>query len=110
MKVPTLKKNYEFRRVYARGKSAACPEIVLYCNKTKRDVTRIGITAGAKLGCAVKRNRVRRRLREIFRLNMDKIKPGYDLIVVVRFRGVSAPYRQLESDFLRLAGKLGILK
>ena len=55
------------------------------------------------------RNRVRRRLREIYRTNEPKFRPGTDLVVVARSRAVQSTYRELEADFLRLAGKLGIL-
>ena len=66
----TLKENYEFRRLYQRGKSAAGGTMVLYCRKNKLDHNRLGLTASTKLGHAVVRNRCRRRLREVYRLNL----------------------------------------
>ena len=57
----TLKENYEFRRLYQRGKSAAGGTMVLYCRKNKLDHNRLGLTASTKLGHAVVRNRCRRR-------------------------------------------------
>ena len=59
----TLKKNSEFRRLYSKGKSAVNPYMVVYCRKNGRDVNRVGYTVSVKLGHAVVRNRVRRRLR-----------------------------------------------
>ena len=105
----TLKKNYEFHRLYRKGKSAATPFLVIYARTGKRPENRIGITVSTKLGKAVKRNRVRRRLREIYRLNEERILPGTELVVVARGRAVTATYRQLESAFLSACGKLGIL-
>ena len=68
----SLKENRVFRRLYAKGKSAVGPAMVLYCRKNGRKESRYGITVSTKLGKAVTRNRVRRRLREIYRLNEDK--------------------------------------
>ena len=62
-----LKQNHEFRRLYSKGKSAVCPYFAVYCRKTRRPVSRLGITAGVKLGNAVKRNRARRRIRALYR-------------------------------------------
>ena len=59
-----LTENYEFRRVYARGKSAVRPSLVAYCMKRGGAAPRIGITASKKIGNAVKRNRARRLQRQ----------------------------------------------
>ena len=64
----------------------------------------------AKLGCAVRRNRVRRRLREIYRLHETQFLPGYDLVVVARGRAMDAPYAELEKAYLSLAEKLSLLR
>ncbi len=105
----SLKENFEFRRLYRKGKSAVGTNIVLYARLRDRDTNRVGFTVSAKLAKAVRRNKVRRRLREIYRLNERTFRRGIDLVVVVRGRGVSAPYRVLEREFLALAGKLGLL-
>ena len=104
----TLKKNSDFRRLYAKGKSAATPYLVVYCRKNRLDRSRAGYTVSTKLGHAVVRNRVRRRLREIVRLNTALVKPGYDLVLVARSRSVTAEYRQLEHAYLTACRKLGI--
>ena len=105
----TLKKNYEFHRLYSKGKSRITPFLVVYARQTRRPGKRVGFTVSTKLGKAVKRNRVRRRLREIYRLNEERILPGTELVVVARGRAMTATYRQLESAFLSACGKLGIL-
>mgnify|MGYP002747830522 CR=1 FL=1 len=58
----TIKKNYEFRRLYAKGKSAVTPTLVVYTRRIKTDGNRVGFTVTTRLGHAVTRNRVRRRL------------------------------------------------
>lgn len=105
----SLKLNHEFRRLYAKGKSAACPCLVIYCRKNRLAQSRLGFTTGTKLGHAVVRNRVRRRLREVYRTNEARFLPGYDLVVVARTRGVHARYAELERQFLQAADKLGLL-
>ena len=67
----TLKENYEFRRIYAKGRSGVSPYLVVYVRPNRRGRNRLGVTVSTKLGHAVVRNRVRRRLREIFRLNQS---------------------------------------
>ncbi len=106
----TLKKNSDFRRLYAKGKSAATPCLVVYCRKNRLDHNRAGYTVSTKLGHAVVRNRIRRRLREIVRLNRERILPGYDLVLLARSRAVEAEYRQLERAYLTACGKLGLLR
>jgi len=106
----TLKENYEFRRMYAKGKSGVSPCLVVYCRPNHRAHNRLGITVGAKLGHAVVRNRVRRRLREIYRLNQPRMKQGYDIVLVGRVRAASASYQELERAFLRVCEKLSLLE
>lgn len=56
------------------------------------------------------RNKIRRRLREIYRLNEERLSVGYDFVVVARSRCVNAEYSRMDSEFLHLAEKLGVLK
>ena len=76
----SLKENSVFRRLYAKGKSAASSYLVVYCRKNGRQENRIGITVSKKLGHAVVRNRVRRRFREIYRLHEAEFGIGWDLV------------------------------
>ena len=106
----TLKENYEFRRLYQKGTSAVCGCMVVYCRKNKLDHNRLGLTASVKLGHAVVRNRARRRMREVYRLNAHRLREGYDLILVARGRTVTASWKELNDSFLRLCRKLGLLE
>ena len=101
-----LKQNHEFRRLYSKGRNAASPYFAVYCRRTGRPYSRLGLTTGVKLGNAVKRNRVRRRMRELYRTNESKLRPGYDIVMVARTRAIFARYSDLESSVLRLMKKL----
>ncbi len=104
-----LKLNHIFRRLYATpGQANAC--LVLYARRNRTNTNRIGITVGKKLGHAVVRNRARRRIREVYRLNESKFQPGWDIVVVARSRCVSADFAMLTNAFLSLAQKAGIMQ
>ena len=96
----TVKENYEFRRIYRKGKSAVSPQLVIYCQRNRRGHSRLGVSVSTKLGCAVVRNRVRRRLREIYRLNSHQLKTGWDIIIVARSRCVGAEYSRMDAAFM----------
>ena len=104
----TVKENYEFRRMYAKGKSGVSSCLVIYCRKNRLGRSRLGVTVSTKLGCAVVRNRARRRLREVFRLNAGCLKQGYDIIVVARTRAAHADYWELKRAFEKTCKKLDL--
>ncbi len=103
----SLKLNHIFRRLYATSGHANA-YLVLYARKNRLPGNRVGITTGKKLGHAVVRNRVRRRLREIYRLNEHRFRPGWDIVVVARGRSVDASFAELTHAYLSLAAKAGI--
>lgn len=106
----TIKENYEFRRLYAKGASAVLPSVVVYCRKNGRAHNRLGVTVSTKLGHAVVRNRARRRLREVYRLNAHRLRQGYDIILVARGRTGTVAWKELNDTFLRLCRKLDLLE
>ena len=104
-----LKLNHIFRRLYATS-GHANGYLVLYARKNRMNTNRVGVTVGKKLGHAVVRNRVRRRLREVYRLNEDRFLPGWDIVVVARSRCIQADFGKLTQAYLSLAEKAGILR
>lgn len=104
-----LKLNHIFRRLYnTTGQANAC--LVLYARRNKLPANRVGITVSKKLGGAVVRNRVRRRLREVYRLHEDAFAPGWDIVVVARSRCIGCSFQKLTDAYLSLAESAGILK
>ena len=105
----SLKLNHIFRRLYrSNGQANSC--LVLYARKNRTDTNRVGITVSKKLGKAVVRNRVRRRLREAYRLNEERFLPGWDIVIVARSRAVTASFEKLTQSLLSLSEQAGILQ
>ncbi len=102
----SLKENGAFRRLYHRGASAGNRCLVMYCRRNGSTVSRLGFTVSTKLGHAVVRNRIRRRLREIYRAEEAELKPGYDLVIVARSAAVEADFSTLERCFRQVTEKL----
>ena len=105
----SLKFNHIFQRLY-RSRGQANGLLVLYARRNKTGINRVGITASKKLGKAHIRNRVRRRLREAYRLNEAQFAPGWDIVLVARSRSIEAPFDKLTDSLLSLAKKAGVLQ
>ena len=104
----SLKLNHVFRRLY-RTNGFAGPYLVLYARKNRTGINRVGITVSKKLGKAHIRNRIRRRLREVYRLHEDQFLPGWDIVLVGRGKALDADFSAMTASFLSLAKKAGIL-
>jgi ribonuclease P protein component len=97
-----LRKRREFSYTYKRGKSLANSFLVLIYRKNGLDVSRVGFSVSKKYGNAVERNKIKRRLKEIYRHRIGQIKSGYDLIFVVRVGAKGASFKRLENQLVNL--------
>lgn len=105
-----LKSHRAFQSVYAQGRSVANRAAVLYVqSQPKGTLTKIGFAAGRKLGHAVVRNRVKRRLREAVRLQWERVKPGYYLVLIARRGAVDMPFDQLQALVAELFQRAGVV-
>lgn len=104
-----LKFNYEFTRVYRRGKYISGRYVVLHYIRHSGKINRIGVTTSKTIGGSVQRNRMRRLLRESYRLNEPGMKRGYDVILMGRGGIPDIGYTQINKDVLHLMKKAGIL-
>lgn len=108
MRYRPIRRNSEFGRVYARGKSYVNPALVLYVLKTRGRKTRVGLTATKKIGHAVQRNRARRVMKAAIDEHLDQNIGGYDLVFVAR--GVTPRLKswQLSEVVARLFAQAGL--
>ena len=106
----SIKYNHVFQRLYRRGRSAAAPCLALYVRGNGQRGNRLGLTVSTRVGTAVVRNRVRRRLREIYRAHEGALKQGMDLVVVARVRAAHSRYGRLEEDFCTLCRRLELFR
>lgn len=107
---PSLKNNREFQYVYKNGSSFGNRLLVMYVVKSGDERNRIGISVSKKVGNSVVRHHITRMLREIFRLNNDKIETGLNIIIVALKAAKESDYRHLESAYMHLCGLHHILK
>ena len=84
-KARRLTHNNEYRLVYKHGKYEVGRMCVLYRMPVAKQPTRIGFVTGKKVGCAVERNRARRLMKEVYRLNQHAIREGYHIVIVGGF-------------------------
>ena len=99
----SLKKNYEFRTVYRKGKSLANKYLVVYRYKNNLPENRLGISVSKKVGNSVVRSRVTRLIRESYRLNEEFIdKEGWDFVVIARSAANGASYQDISNALINL--------
>ncbi len=97
-----LLKRPEFRRVYEEGRRESARICTIFTRSNGLPQTRLGITTPSALGGAVVRNRIKRRLREVFRLNQSRIPGGWDVVLNPRPKIASMPFESLTREILRL--------
>lgn len=108
-KIYRLRSNMEFRKVYSGGKNYWNRNLVLYVKKNNIGNTRVGYSITKKIGNSVIRNKIRRRMKEIYRLNFKCIKSNYDLIFIPKKNVVDISYKELESAMLHILKLAGVL-
>ncbi len=109
-KTYSMKLNKDFKRLYYRGKTVVCGNIVVYVLNNRKKTNRLGLTCSKSIGKAVKRNRAKRLMRESYRLMEKDIKTGYDIVIVARTRATSAKCKHILNDLQYSLSKLGVLE
>jgi ribonuclease P protein component len=102
-----LKKNSQFSLVYDEGKSWAGKEIVLKALSNGSRSSKFGFVVSRRVGKAVVRNRVKRRLREITR--QTPVQPGWDIILIARIAAATTDYANLEISVRKLMLRAGLI-
>ncbi|MBM7583268.1 ribonuclease P protein component [Caldicoprobacter guelmensis] len=109
-KIYRLRKRRDFNYTYQKGKSLANQYLVLVYRRTGLPVTRAGFSVSKKFGKSVRRNRIRRQLREIYRRRIPSIKEGFDLIFVIRKDAGEVEFSKLEEAVDNLLKRAGLFK
>ena len=98
----SLKKNKDFQNVYKHGISYANKYLVMYVLDNKTSQNRLGISVSKKVGNSIVRHRLTRLIRESYRLQEDRFKCGFDIVVIARIGAKGKSYQDIDSAMLHL--------
>ena len=98
----TLKNTREFQRVVEHGDRKTLRTITVYMLSTRSEETRIGISISKRIGSSVKRNKLKRRMREAIKANAPLLPAGTDIVIVARRGSSEASYKEIEEDIKQL--------
>lgn len=108
-RINRLKKRYQFNYVYKSGEHFSGEHMVLYVVSSKTKNIKVGLAVTKKVGHAVVRNKIRRRLREIIKKQVPNLKQNNNIIVVARDNISSASFEKLSNEFLKLIKKADLI-
>ena len=98
----SLKKNSDFQKVYKKGRSRANRYFVMYVVENNTNINRLGISVSKKVGNSVIRHRVKRLVKESYRLHEEMFNSGLDIVVIARNTSAMIDYHAAESAVLHL--------
>ena len=105
----TIKENRDFRRLYRQSASFVAPALVVYFQETRAGFSRLGITAGKKVGGAVQRNRVKRVIREAYRALLPRFNKSVDMVIVARKKSAYVKSDVVKEELENLLKKANLL-
>lgn len=100
----------DFRALQSEGHSRVHPLLVMRYRSNGQEVTRYGISTGRRIGSAVLRNRIRRRLRTVLRELGAQVEPGWDVLIISRPAAASATQAELRLALERLLRATGLME
>lgn len=106
----TLNRNCDFRRLYGRGISYTNPALVVYLQKNRAGICRIGITVSKKIGNAVERNRSKRVIRAAYAELENQIVGSWDFVFVARGKTKYLKSTEIKSIMTEQLLKAGAIK
>ena len=98
----SLKKSKDFQNVYNKGNSYANRLLVMYVLENHTDKNRLGISVSKKVGNSVIRHRVKRLIKESYRLHEEMFNSGLDIVIIARVTAKNISYKEIESAVLHL--------
>ena len=110
MALKSLRNTRQFNHVYKKGKSIVNRHVVMYYVSNQLGYNQVGFSVSKKVGKAIVRNRVKRLMKESFRLNADKLNEGYDIVFVARVRMKDSSYTDVDNAMFSCFTKGNILR
>lgn len=106
-----LQKEKDFKIVWKNGKSYISRCIIIKIRKNSRNISRFGVIVSNKISKkSTKRNRLKRQIREIIRLKIKQIKPGFDCIVLARQGILDRKYQEIDAEIIKILQKAGLIQ
>lgn len=109
-KTKMLKKNYEFKRVLSKGKYYTGKNIEIFIQKNNKHYNLIGLAISVKTAKAVKRNHIKRLIRENYKIIEDEIKTGYNIVFLWKKKSdpKKVTFLNIKSDIIYIFSKANL--
>ncbi len=106
-----IKKNYEFKNLFSKGKFYYGEYIHMYIKQTNKNYNKLGIAVSRKQGKAVRRNRIKRLIRENYKNFESNIKKGHNFLIVINKQKnlEEISFRNIEENFIKILKKANLL-
>ena len=104
-----LQRGFQFRHVYEQGRKVEGRLAVVYVLEAAPEERAVGVVTSRRIGGAVVRNRARRLLREVYRLNKHKLKPNLQIVMVARTAINGKRLQEVETNVLQLLEAAGVI-
>ena len=101
-KEKTIKKNYQFRWIIKKGKKVNKKTVRVFITNNKEKKNKMGIAIKKNIKSAILRNRVKRVIREVYRLEEKKLKQHYNIIICFNTDSVNYIYSDIKKAFYEL--------
>lgn len=107
-----LKKNYQFKDVLSKGKFFSGKQIIVYIKKNNKNINRIGLAISVKIAKAVKRNKIKRIIKENYKEMEKNLKKGYDIVFLwkKKINPKEVNFYKVKNDFINIFDKANIIK
>jgi ribonuclease P protein component len=97
-KIERIRKRQDYLRIYDQGSRRSSGRFTILTCRNPLGITRLGTTVGKKAGNAVQRNRIKRLLREFFRLNKSRLPAAQDIVIIAKKGILPLTYNEVRAE------------